>query len=76
MAPKRIIEELDQIFHPRSLALIGASPKPGKVSRMFMDRFLDTGFQTLYPLNPGADEVLGKMMLHSSLGILKRGRLL
>ena len=60
MAPKNIINELDLIFHPRSLALIGASAKPGKVGRMFMDRFIDTGFETLYPVNPGADEVLGR----------------
>jgi acyl-CoA synthetase (NDP forming) len=59
MAYKNIIEELDPIFHPRSLALIGASASQGKVGRMFMDRFLDTGFQTLYPVNPGSDEVLG-----------------
>ena len=59
MAQKRILEELDLFFHPRSLALIGASDKQGKVGRMFMDRFLDTGFQILYPVNPSANEVLG-----------------
>jgi acyl-CoA synthetase (NDP forming) len=59
MAQKKILEELNPIFHPRSLALIGASAKQGKVGRMFMDRFLETGFQTLYPVNPGADEILG-----------------
>jgi len=59
MGQKEIRNELDPIFHPKSLALIGASDKQGKVGRMFMDRFLDTGFQTLYPVNPGMNEVLG-----------------
>lgn len=59
MGKKEIHNELDPIFHPKSLALIGASDKQGKVGRMFMDRFLDTGFQTLYPVNPGTNEVLG-----------------
>jgi acyl-CoA synthetase (NDP forming) len=59
MAQKKILEELAPFFHPRSLALIGASAKQGKVGRMFMDLFLETGFQTLYPVNPGADEILG-----------------
>ena len=59
MGQEKILSELDPIFHPKSLALIGASDKPGKVGRMFMDRFLDTGFQTLYPVNPSTNEVLG-----------------
>ncbi len=59
MAPKKILEELDLFFHPKSLALVGASAKQGKVGRLFMDRFLETGFRTLYPVNPGADEILG-----------------
>ena len=59
MAQRSILEELDPFFHPRSLALIGASAKEGKVGRMFMDRFLETGFQRFYPVNPGADETLG-----------------
>jgi acetyltransferase len=51
--------ELDRIFHPRSLALIGASNKQGKIGRVLMERFLETGFQKLYPVNPGEGEVLG-----------------
>lgn len=59
MTQRKILEELDPIMHPRSVALIGASAKEGKVGRIFMDRFLDTGYQELYPINPGADEILG-----------------
>ncbi len=56
---KTIFDELDPIFHPRSVALIGASAKPGKVGRLFMDSFIDAGFRELYPVNPGEQEILG-----------------
>ncbi len=59
MSTSKIFEELNPIFKPRSAAILGASGKEGKVGRMFMDRFIETGFQKLYPINPGADEVLG-----------------
>lgn len=52
-------DELDPIFHPRSVALLGASGKPGKIGRVLMDRFLETGFRDLYPVNPGECEILG-----------------
>ena len=54
-----VFEELDSIFRPRSVALIGASAKPGKVGRLFMDCFLEMGFRELYPVNPGEEEILG-----------------
>lgn len=59
MSEISIYEELNPIFKPRTAAIIGASGKEGKVGRMFMDRFLEAGFEKLYPVNPGADEVLG-----------------
>jgi acyl-CoA synthetase (NDP forming) len=59
MDQKRILEELDPFFHPKSLALIGATGKEGKVGRLFMDRFLEAGFQKLYPVNPRENEILG-----------------
>ncbi len=59
MPERNIFAELDPIFHPRSVALIGASGKPGKIGRVLMDRFLDTGFEKFYPVNPGETEILG-----------------
>ena len=59
MSEKNIFAELDPIFHPRSLALIGASGKPGKIGRVLTERFLETGFQKFYPVNPGETEILG-----------------
>jgi len=54
-----IFDELDPIFHPRSVALLGASGKQGKIGRVLMDRFLDMGFRDLYPVNPSEREILG-----------------
>jgi acetate---CoA ligase (ADP-forming) len=59
MTKRSIFAELDPMFHPRSVALIGASGKPGKVGRVLMDRFLETGFQEFYPVNPAEQEILG-----------------
>ncbi len=59
MPERNIFAELNPIFHPRSVALIGASGKPGKIGRVLMDRFLDTGFEKFYPVNPGETEILG-----------------
>lgn len=56
---KNILIELDPFFHPKSLAILGASSKEGKVGRLFMERFIETGFQKLYPVNPREVEILG-----------------
>ena len=59
MSKATVLAELDRIFHPRSVALLGASNKQGKIGRVFMERFLEMGFQKLYPVNPGESEILG-----------------
>jgi acetate---CoA ligase (ADP-forming) subunit alpha len=69
MPEKSIFSELEAVFHPRSVALIGASGKPGKIGRVFMDNFLRTGFRELYPVNPGETEILGVKAFRSVLDI-------
>ena len=59
MSEENIIVELDRIFYPRSVALLGASNKQGKIGRIFLERFIETGFKEFYPVNPGESEVLG-----------------
>jgi len=59
MKEKNILAELDLLFHPRSVAILGASGKEGKVGRLFMERFIETGFQKLYPVNLRESEILG-----------------
>jgi acyl-CoA synthetase (NDP forming) len=59
MSKATAFAKLERIFHPRSVALLGASNKQGKIGRVFMERFLEMGFQKLYPVNPGESEILG-----------------
>ena len=53
------MSQLDSIVHPQSVAVVGASAAPGKVGRMFMDRYMEAGFKAIYPINPREDEILG-----------------
>ncbi len=59
MIAENIFSELHPLFHPKAVALIGASSSAGKVGRMFMERFVEAGFQKLYPVNPRETEILG-----------------
>src|SRR5690606_1553193 len=44
---------LDALFQPGSIAVIGASERPGSISRAILSNLLDHGYQgTVYPVNP------------------------
>lgn len=59
MSERDIVKELSPFFYPRGVALVGASGKLGKVGRLYMERFLESGFENLYPVNLREEEVLG-----------------
>lgn len=46
-------------FNPRSIALIGASAKEGKLGHILMRNLLEGYPGTLYPINPGEAEIMG-----------------
>ncbi|MDD4464397.1 MAG: CoA-binding protein, partial [Desulfobacterales bacterium] len=49
------MSDLDAIFSPGSVAVIGASTTPGKVGHDIFANILRGGFKgTLYPVNPNA----------------------
>jgi len=51
---------LDSIFHPKSLAVIGASRKPGSVGHSLLANIIDSRYQGIvYPVNPEAKGILG-----------------
>jgi len=51
---------LDALFQPRSVALIGASGTPGKLGYDILYNLIQAGFRgPIYPINPKADELLG-----------------
>ncbi len=52
--------ELDELFQPRSVAVIGASNRPGKVGTSLFRNVLQAGFQGVaYPVNPSWKSVSG-----------------
>ena len=53
------MSNLDPIFSPKSVAVIGASTTPGKVGHDIFANILKGGYTgTLYPVNPSAKSVL------------------
>ncbi len=52
--------ELNQIFRPKSIAVIGASNTPGKIGYSVLNNLIKGGFHgDIYPINPQASEILG-----------------
>jgi len=50
--------ELDYIFRPRSIAVIGASRQRGKIGREIIHNIIQYGFNgKVFPVNPTAEEV-------------------
>ncbi len=51
---------LDSLFKPESIAIIGASRSPAKLGYSILSNLQRSEFGgTIYPINPGADEILG-----------------
>lgn len=54
------IENLDRMFHPRSVAVVGASEKNGRIGHAIFQNLLSAGYSgTLFPVNPNHDRILG-----------------
>ena len=55
-----LIEQLDHIFHPRTVAVVGASASPEKVGFSVVANLLEAGFGgRVYPVNPALSELFG-----------------
>ncbi|MHC1605497.1 MAG: acetate--CoA ligase family protein [Candidatus Methanofastidiosia archaeon] len=62
-------EKIDAIFNPRSVALIGASDKKGKMGHTFMKN-LTSGYEgKIYPINPPNGEIMGHKCYKSVLDV-------
>jgi acyl-CoA synthetase (NDP forming) len=65
-----ITEQLAPIFRPESIAVLGASDRPGKWGYVMMERPLNTGFDgPVYPVNPYKKDILGLTAYPSILDI-------
>jgi len=72
-------ERVRTIFHPRSIAVIGATDTPGKIGQTIMHNILHTqpdcsdrskGFQgEVYPINPKKETILGLPAYKSVLDV-------
>ena len=52
---------LDHIFKPKTVAVIGASAKPGSLGNTVMRKMTEFGYTgELYPINPTSPEIMGK----------------
>jgi len=59
------IRNLDAIFHPKSVALIGASPRPHSVGLVAAHNLLEGGFSgAIMPVTPSHDAVAGMLAYH------------
>ncbi|MEF8873783.1 MAG: acetate--CoA ligase family protein [Candidatus Thermoplasmatota archaeon] len=66
MAEKQKQDDLERLFDPRSIAVIGASRKEGKVGYQLLSNILESGYDgEVYPVNPKGGEVLGKELYES-----------
>jgi len=51
---------LDLLFNPKSVAVIGASAAPGKIGTITLLCTIAGGFKgKIYPINPNESEILG-----------------
>ena len=56
---KNFKREIEPLFSPRSVALVGISKTATNVAYMFLHNLLDAGFTKVYPVNPKGGELLG-----------------
>ncbi len=64
------MENLDSMFKPKSIAIVGASRDPHSIGFSVVKNLIDSKYQgKIYPVNPKADEILELKCYHSVLDI-------
>jgi acyl-CoA synthetase (NDP forming) len=59
-APSDVAAEIEAIFHPRSIAVVGASANPDTPGYDYVSSLQKFGYSGhIYPVNPRAEEILG-----------------
>jgi len=56
--------DLERLFSPRALAVVGASEAPGRVGRIVFEQLLRSG-RPVYPVNPHRSTILGERVYAS-----------
>src|ERR1035441_3933089 len=67
------VASMRPVLMPASVAVIGASRRPGSVGRVILQNLIDGGFSgPVYPVNPGAAELDGIPCLPSAAALPKQ----
>ncbi|MGE0611919.1 MAG: acetate--CoA ligase family protein [Hyphomicrobiales bacterium] len=67
---QEILKAMNRVFHPKSVAVVGASAEDGKIGNSVMKNLINGGYQgQIYPIHPKADEILGKKVYKSVLDV-------
>ncbi len=67
------VKNLDAVFNPSSIAVIGASREPNKIGHVIVKNFVDGGFAgKIYPVNPNAEQILGLSSYRNVLEIKEK----
>ncbi|MHB8619072.1 MAG: acetate--CoA ligase family protein, partial [Chloroflexota bacterium] len=61
-----MLRVMNRIMRPEAIAVIGASAEDGKIGNSVMKNLINGGYEgTIYPINPRADEILGRTCYRS-----------
>ena len=65
------MSDLESIFHPKSIAVVGASPNPDRVTnRFYLYPLLQFGYEgKIYPIHPTAREIAGLKVYPSIMDV-------
>ena len=53
------MQDIDRIFHPRAISIIGSSGRAGSFGRLFLEGIIRMGYPAIYPVHPREKELLG-----------------
>ncbi|MFV0644925.1 MAG: acetate--CoA ligase family protein [Sphingomonadaceae bacterium] len=66
MTSRLSAQQIDRLVRPKSVAVIGASDKPGALGATLLSNLQGNGFAgDIYPVNPKRDEIAGLKCYHS-----------
>ena len=53
------MQDIERIFHPRAISIIGSSGREGSFGRLFLEGIIRMGYPAIYPVHPREKELLG-----------------
>ena len=53
------MRDIERIFHPRAISIIGSSGRAGSFGRLFLEGMMRMGYPAIYPVHPREKELLG-----------------